>query len=290
MKNSWGVYKAGWKTFVAVLGPAFAASAITIAAAAFSSALGAIVALPAWILGFAASLWVSVALLYAVKGRSEGAGAKRALAQGWKKILPYWWVVILSNLIIWGGFVLFVVPGVIFSIWFSLALYALVSENLGGMNALLRSKQLVAGYWWGVFWRLLVLGAVLIALMAPILAAFIATGAAGFLLFGLSEAQAEQFSPIGEFLVTVGRLLVSVFGVIFGFLLYEDLKRVKGNPKFETPSVGTKWKHLAIGIVGIVVFMAILGTLLVLVLLNEFRSRYELPPETNVAPFTMADD
>lgn len=51
-----------------------------------------------------------------------------------------------------GGFLLFIIPGIIFIIWFLSGQYVLVSEDLRGFNALLRSKQLIQGNWWRIFW------------------------------------------------------------------------------------------------------------------------------------------
>jgi len=62
---------------------------------------------------------------------------------------PYLWVFFLLNIIIAGGFFLFIIPGVLFSVWFSLALFVLIFEERRGFNALFRSKHLVSGKFWG---------------------------------------------------------------------------------------------------------------------------------------------
>ena len=46
-----------------------------------------------------------------------------------------------------GGFVFFIVPGVIFSIWLSFSVLILIVENEKGTNALVRSKEYVKGRW-----------------------------------------------------------------------------------------------------------------------------------------------
>lgn len=98
-----------------------------------------------------ASLWSSVALIFAIK--EKDIGIKEAFARGWHKIISYWWISILLAFLVLGGFLLFFVPGIILSVWFSLALYILVAEDKKGTNALFRSKQLVSGKWWTVFWK-----------------------------------------------------------------------------------------------------------------------------------------
>lgn len=148
------------------------------------------------------NIWASIALLYAVRERDKKIGIKESFAMAWHKILSYWWVSILVGLITMLGFLLLIIPGIIFAIWFSLAGYVLVSEDLRGMKALLRSKQLIKGYWFKVFWRLLVLN-MIIFLIAYIV--------------GLIP-----------FLRNIIYLFIAPFSVIFSFLIYENLRQLKG--------------------------------------------------------------
>ncbi|MCM8804908.1 MAG: hypothetical protein NC833_06605 [Candidatus Omnitrophica bacterium] len=50
---------------------------------------------------------------------------------------------------------LFIVPGILFFIWFSLAIFILVFEERKGFDALFRSKHLVKGKFWEILLRLL---------------------------------------------------------------------------------------------------------------------------------------
>jgi len=58
-------------------------------------------------------------------------------------------------LIVLGGTVMLIVPGIIFSIWYTFTYYAVIFEEKKGMEALKSSKQLVSGRWWRIFWLLL---------------------------------------------------------------------------------------------------------------------------------------
>ncbi len=62
------------------------------------------------------------------------------------KIMTTTGVVILSFLIILIGLILFIVPGIIFAAWFSLATLAVFDEDLGAIAAMKRSKELVSGH------------------------------------------------------------------------------------------------------------------------------------------------
>ena len=202
---------------------------------------------------FLVSLWLGVSLLYVVKDRNEEITVKEALSRGWKRVLSYWWISILSGLIVMGGFLLLIVPGIILTIWFALAVYILVSEDRRGMNALFRSKQLVSGYWWSVFGRFLVLGLVVFATIIPLIVLTVIIG--GPESFG-SNNQAEVELGLGglviQLLSTLYQWAIAAIVAAFGFLLYEDLKRVKGNSAYEEPSSGTKRKYVALGILPLV--------------------------------------
>ncbi|MBZ9577492.1 hypothetical protein KJA13_00430 [Patescibacteria group bacterium] len=153
------------------------------------------------IMAFVVNLWASIALLYAIKERDQKIGIKESFTKGWSKILSYWWISILVGLITMVGFLLFIIPGIIFSLWFSLAGYVLVSEDIKGMKALFRSKQLIKGYWWKVFWRYLALTFLIILVLCIV----------GFI----------------PFVRNIIYIFITPFSVTFSFLIYENLKQLK---------------------------------------------------------------
>lgn len=150
------------------------------------------------LLSLMVNLWVQIAFFYAVREKEAKTNAKNLLALSWSKIFSYSWVLFLMGVISIAGFMLFIVPGIIFSIWFSLSLYVFVFENLKGMQALYRSKELVKGHWWAVFGRLFIFGLV-----------------AG--LFGAIPV----VGPLANIFFTMP------FGVIYGYFIYDNLKTLK---------------------------------------------------------------
>ncbi|RLC34648.1 MAG: hypothetical protein DRZ76_02340 [Candidatus Nealsonbacteria bacterium] len=177
-----------------------------------------------FVIFIAAGLWSQVALLCAIK--EKDIGIKEAFRKGWHKIISYWWISVLSTLLVLGAFLLFFIPGIILAIWFSLVFYVFIMEDKKGMQALLRSKQLVAGKWWTVFWRkvlilLIIMGANLIIGLIPFVGR---SGVAG--------------------------LLTTPFLHVFGFLLYQDLKRFKKDSYFEPPKTATKLKFVLVAVMG----------------------------------------
>ena len=90
----------------------------------------------------------NAAVIYAVAerylGREVSAGS--ALRRGVGKLGSLIWTSILWYLAIMGGFILFIIPGILFSLWFGLAHHVVVLEDLSGIDALSRSKKLVRGH------------------------------------------------------------------------------------------------------------------------------------------------
>jgi hypothetical protein len=74
----------------------------------------------------------------------------------------YWTFLLLSivlTLIYVFGFVLLVIPGVLFVVWFAFSRFIMIEKGLGVKQALLKSKELVKGIYWKMLGRLIVFGA-----------------------------------------------------------------------------------------------------------------------------------
>ncbi len=145
------------------------------------------------------ALWVRVALVFTLKEEYAKAGVKDLLLAVYGKLVSYYWISFLRGVIVLLGFILFIVPGIIFGIWFSLTEYAFVFEGTKGMSAIHRSRELTKGYWWPILGRLLLLG-----IMAMII------------------------SSISKFGFFINSLFTMPFGIVYLYVVYEDLKRIKG--------------------------------------------------------------
>ncbi len=147
------------------------------------------------------STLISITLIISIKERTSDLTVKQAISKGSGVFISYLWVSFLSGLAILGGLILFIVPGIIFSIWFAFSSYILISEGQKGRRALSESKELAKSYWWAIFGRFILL-TLLIAVIS--------------------------WSPI------VGDIVSLFFGVpfatIYAYLMYEDLKRIKSAP------------------------------------------------------------
>ncbi len=84
---------------------------------------------------------------------------KSAFQVGWKKYWSYLMLSILLALIIGFGFVLLIIPGILFAVWYSFSRFILIESDKTGVVATLgKSKKLVQGRFWKVFGRLLTFG------------------------------------------------------------------------------------------------------------------------------------
>lgn len=69
-----------------------------------------------------------------------------SIKRGFSSLLPLIWTSILYTLAVMGGFILLIIPGILFALWFGLYQHVVVIERTRGLAALKRSKQLVRPY------------------------------------------------------------------------------------------------------------------------------------------------
>jgi len=108
------------------------------------------------------SLMFSMSLVVITEKVVEGQGItwSRAMKYALSKLGSVFTTSILMYLILIGLSLLFVIPGVIYSVHYNFALFVVVLKNKNGMEALAYSKKLVEGQWWRVFATLLGFGAI----------------------------------------------------------------------------------------------------------------------------------
>lgn len=109
------------------------------------------------------------------------------------------------------GFVLLIVPGIIWTVVYAFAVYVLIFEGLSGWQAMKRSKELVKNYWWPVALRSLVVFAVSIIISFP---------SAFFQENSTSEAVYGGIAGLIKFIITPAF-------VIYSYLIYKELVKIK---------------------------------------------------------------
>lgn len=153
---------------------------------------------------FIVGFWMQTTLITAVSQvvKGEIIGIKETLSRGWRKIWKFVGTSLLSGIITMLGFAFLIIPGIIFSVWFSFATFIVVIEGRGVTESLKESEALVSGYFWPVLARFIVFGLLILIVQV----------AAGFIPF------------IGPVIV----MFLTPYYLLLPYLVYEDLRRVKG--------------------------------------------------------------
>jgi uncharacterized membrane protein len=109
----------------------------------------------------------TMALIITAHRTSEGEaiGIRDSYALSLRFFWRYTWTWILYFLIVLGGVILLIVPGIIWGVRYSLAPYAVIIENLGAKQALSRSRALTKGKGFSIFWHELRLGSLFLLLI-----------------------------------------------------------------------------------------------------------------------------
>ena len=201
--------------------------------------------------------WVLLPVFYSLK---ENLGAGESCKKGLKVFFSYLWVFFLLWAIIQGGILLLIIPGILFSFWFSLAFYVLVFEEKKGFDALLRSKQLISGNFWGVAWRFSAQGLIVIATLLP-----------AALISYFTKANPMIMGEIWGYFF---QLFVLPVFLVYEFLIYKNLEEIKQGTVYRAPSGPKKGFYL----VPITLGTLIIGLMFTLLLLNVFWGVDEPPP------------
>jgi hypothetical protein len=139
---------------------------------------------------------------------STGEALAKAQAKFWSAL----WLGIIIIFLVGAGSIVFILPGIYLAIALIPAFFVLVSEDIRGGKAISRSFDLTKGYWWNIF------GRTILFMLASILAQIIISALA-------------YLPEIGVYVVlilsTILTLLVTALTFIFGFKIYQNLKRIK---------------------------------------------------------------
>lgn len=148
-------------------------------------------------------LVTQIALIKAIQ--HEGAvGTKQLLKESWPLVWRYFLLSLLVGLTVLAGFILLVIPGIIFSVWFMFSTYVLVVEGTGGTAAMRRSKFYARGKFWGLVGRMLVI--MLFTLVPSII---------------ISAFENEILTVL---LQLVSAFVISPLSAIYAFKLYQGAK------------------------------------------------------------------
>lgn len=156
--------------------------------------------------------YMSVFLL--VKRNYEGKELDIFKATG-KLFWPYIGLTLLTTIFILLWSLLLIIPGIIYSVFYSLAAYAFFFEDKRGMTAIRRSVRLVRNYWWPVFGRFIVIGIAVWLFMIIISLPLSFT------------ANSSLFFHLWNGLIQVINFLIGPIVLLFTYYIYQDLVKIK---------------------------------------------------------------
>jgi hypothetical protein len=167
------------------------------------------------------NVWITIAMVRAIAARYMGTSVKDVkteLSGSTPVLLTAILASILVGLVVIGGMILLIIPGIIFSVWFAFVFYAVVLDNKKTTEAMKASKALVSGRWWSVFWLLLAPGIVFAVVM------IILQWTAGLLVF-----LPDMFGTVGMMaylvIVTAAGLIAAPLSTTAPTILYLELKK-----------------------------------------------------------------
>ena len=135
------------------------------------------------------------------------------------RILPSLLLVeLLLMAVVLGGFILLLIPGLLFLVWFAFAQFAVLFENKRGIKALIASRELTRKRFWSIAWRLFG-GPALIFFFYLTLTAILTILFSGMLTFTL-----ENVPVWADVISSILELFFVPFFLIYSFLLYQEAK------------------------------------------------------------------
>lgn len=157
------------------------------------------------------------ALFLYIKDHGKEQDIWQVFNQGNKIVWSLFFISLLVGIKVFLWALLLIIPGIIFSVYYSLSSWSLVLEGKKGNEALKRSKQLIDGYWWAFLGRnaYLFLFYVLVFLVLSIPTMFVAENSMAALIY--------------SYLIQAANYLVMPIYYIFTFLLFKELLQIKGS-------------------------------------------------------------
>lgn len=163
----------------------------------------------------AAVAGILMAIAITLAARDQSLTVMGAYQQSKPFFWQYLWLSILVGLTVIAGFVLLVIPGIIFMVWFSFAYFFLLFEGVKGVDAMKRSRELVRGRWFPVFGRFLLFFGFSLVI--------------GFILgliqgIGGSISSSVVLAIPGYIIMLLVNACLSAIGILYIYGVYRDLQ------------------------------------------------------------------
>ncbi len=168
------------------------------------------------------SIFVTLAILRALTN-PESMTFQEAFAGSKALAWPYFLVMIMMIVAVLLGFVLLIIPGIIFYVWFVMSPLVVVFEGKKGVEALKASKAYVEGHFFDVFGRYLFL-------IIPAIIVSILVAVTGSILYAITGSTLLAYNLLSLAMASV----VVPICIGYSYLLYLDLKNLKTQASYTT--------------------------------------------------------
>lgn len=227
LKGAWDIFMSNPRLFLGIyLVPALIVFAWTLYVAVqeeeafFTEPLNIILSVVLMAVLIAANILMGIAMVKAV-ANPTGLTVGRAYSEAKAFFWSYLWLALLVGIVTMVGFLFFVIPGIIFAIWFAFSYFILIFENKRGTDAMKASKAYVKGKWWSVLGRYAFL--ILIGILVSIVMGVV-TKIVGSALEGVGVG-------IVQFLFNA---LIIPVAIGYSYLLYKDLSSTQAPTTMQT--------------------------------------------------------
>ena len=222
VRSSWLFFRPNWKLLVPILAFPELLFAAGRALSATKNDVLVILSIVFLIGGWIVYILAYPTVVTGVHNLSSGAPVSGTLGARYKASSKYfWWYVflaVISCFVFFGSFTLFIVPGIIMSIYVAMTMFTMVLEDKKGLAMFTESYSLIKDRWGQVFVRLLVLG--LLCVIFSVIVGFIVG-----LLLGIFNIWSPSIAQPIVSLITGS--LIGPFSVIYTYKLYLDLKNTR---------------------------------------------------------------
>lgn len=158
-----------------------------------------------------------------------------------------------EHLIVFFVILLSIFPAIYIGVSVSLAIYALVTENKRGRDAIIQSWYYIQGYWWLVFGKFLFF--LLLMLVVSIVVGLVSTIITA-LLPVTEQTDTMIYNLISQI---VQGLVFAPLGTIYLYSIYRSLRAVKPEPASPELYADLKKKITTLAIIGAVVVVSFIG-------------------------------
>ncbi|MDB5239181.1 MAG: hypothetical protein JWO00_516 [Candidatus Parcubacteria bacterium] len=222
--SAWTLFKAHWKILAGIAAvssvPLYLGQAL---GASHLSGIWKLVGVLLTIGGAVLSIALQPALTLAVQSISKEPAAPLTVKGQYSVGFRYFWplagLAIIHGLMILGGVVLFIVPGIIIGVYSALYTFSRILDEKKGMMSFMESYALVRGRWWPVLGRLL---------FVVVIGIFLSLISAGILFLvrmaiGAGAASSEASAVAGILKLALNIVLIPLL-LTYLYNLYVSLK------------------------------------------------------------------